>query len=179
MPPFTSVAVPTAQELVFAVIRSGTGIGVEVNSSGGSFGGKNRSRKLSINSAQIGCSSNVVVRNALGSRPCSSAGSGSVIRPLPRSHDSQPQRSSDVLLKLRYPHRPADSEFVTAETMMLPMMAALTAGHSRRTSEFPPGQQRILLTISMSHELQQSRNISAVGCVTSSRPRAHACVESS
>jgi hypothetical protein len=47
MPPFAIVALPIAQGFVFAAIRSGVGIGVEVNSSGGSLGGNTVSRMVS------------------------------------------------------------------------------------------------------------------------------------
>ena len=57
MRPFTTVAVPTAHGLVLTAIRSGTGIGVDVSSSGGSLGGKSVSRTLSYSSVQIGFSS--------------------------------------------------------------------------------------------------------------------------
>ena len=52
--PFTNVAVPTAQGLYFTAIRSGTGMGVEVNSSGGSFLGKKTSWMFSQRSAPDG-----------------------------------------------------------------------------------------------------------------------------
>ena len=44
---FTVVEIPIAQGLGFTVIRSGTGIGVDVSSSGGKWGGKKTSRMLS------------------------------------------------------------------------------------------------------------------------------------
>ena len=45
---FTAVAMPMAQGLAFTAIRSGTGIGFEVNCSGGSWGGKKMSRMLLV-----------------------------------------------------------------------------------------------------------------------------------
>src|SRR4051794_36341584 len=57
---FTVVEMPIAQGLGFTASRSGTGIGLEVSSSGGSFGGKNTSRMLSQSSTQMGFSSYVL-----------------------------------------------------------------------------------------------------------------------
>jgi hypothetical protein len=44
---FNMLEIPMAQGFGFTAIRSGTGIGVEVNTSGGSLGGKKTSRMLS------------------------------------------------------------------------------------------------------------------------------------
>ena len=56
----TVVEIPMAQGLGFTAIRSGTGIGVEVSTSGGSLRGKKTSWMLSHKLDQMGFSSNVL-----------------------------------------------------------------------------------------------------------------------
>ena len=64
MAPLMNVALPTAHGLYLTAMRSGTGMGVEVNSRGGSFLGKKTSLMFSHRSAQRGLSSNALPRKA-------------------------------------------------------------------------------------------------------------------
>ncbi len=61
--------IPMAHGFAFTAIRSGTGIGFEVSSRGGSLTGKNTSWMLSQRPAQMGFSSKAFPRNASSSWP--------------------------------------------------------------------------------------------------------------